>query len=164
MTLSGHIAPASFRHPSSHGWISKLGPGWFVPWEVVDGASLDLEPESKESPSSAIRTVYLTFDDGPGPNTHRLAELLLERNMHASFYWDDSPEITVESEPKSSWKEWFLQKKRRSSDGRLFVRSVKTTQSLFYLSFMTVWFAVYSLLVPITGFVNPPSKWTSRNL
>lgn len=126
-----------------------------------------------------------------------------------SIYWDDSPEIAVECEPQTNWRDWYRQKIRHSSDARLFVVDVKFGQTLFYLTFMTVWFAgffelgyavtgwtmllavqffsmwdahhffghrfskwwlpflsawfaFYSLLVPIVGFIRPPSKWTLK--
>ena len=125
----------------------------------------------------------------------------------ATIYWDDSAEILVESEPQNTWSQWLRQKRRHSSDGRLFVKDVKIAQALFYgtfmgvwfagffdlgfafvgwpillavqlfsmwdihrlfghryslwwLPFLSAWFAFYSLVVPITGFLRPPSRWS----
>ena len=128
---------------------------------------------------------------------------------NAAIFWDDSPEISVSSPAPTSWRTWLSQKRRHSSDSRQFIRDVKISQSLFYLSYigfwamafieiellllafplllalqvwgmwdghrffgkrfslfwlpiLSPWFALYSLVVPITGHVQPPKKWSGR--
>ena len=40
----------------------------------------------KWSPASADKTVYLTFDDGPGPNTGDVLDVLKENDVKATFF------------------------------------------------------------------------------
>lgn len=43
-------------------------------------------PESYAEPLDGIRRVYLTFDDGPSPNTEELLDILAEYNVKATFF------------------------------------------------------------------------------
>lgn len=72
-----HIALADKLPTWPFPWLSNSGPGWFVPYGRL-----------KKDEATALKTpVYLTFDDGPGPNTARLAAFLRERGILASFFF-----------------------------------------------------------------------------
>jgi len=54
--------------------MTEWGPGLWVPSALL---------ATTDTPNSA----YLTFDDGPGPNTAPLSRLLQERSMTATFFF-----------------------------------------------------------------------------
>ena len=67
------------------GLTSEWGPSLFLP-KNLSSARVSLSSEEGTGKPTTNAPVYLTFDDGPGPNTYRLAELLHERGMKASFF------------------------------------------------------------------------------
>lgn len=84
----------------AEGEVNWLVPGIYpITYTVIDSASNEakivrnVEVMAKERPTVQMpdaKTVYLTFDDGPGPYTEKLLDVLDQYEVKATFFVKDS--------------------------------------------------------------------------
>lgn len=57
------------------------------PPAVKQAAGMELGKKITELPIPGEKVVYLTFDDGPGPYTKQMVDILNENKIQATFFW-----------------------------------------------------------------------------
>lgn len=82
------------------GEVDRLTPGIYpIQYRITDSSqnetviTRNVEVQAKPRPNTQWpeeKTIYLTFDDGPGPNTEKLLDVLDRYGVHATFFVVDS--------------------------------------------------------------------------
>lgn len=73
--------------PAKQTETASIQPTVTPPPMVKQATGMELGKKITDLPIPGEKVVYLTFDDGPGPYTKQMVNILNENKIHATFFW-----------------------------------------------------------------------------